>query len=104
MFDTPANCEIRYNLPGIESNDEEAANLELTRPKGPWRIVDETAGEVTFANHLLRIKAHELQIGLTLYATDHVVILCAGTLTKGAGVSRSINGREEYTHLTIPKA
>ncbi len=57
MFDTPANCEIRYNLLGIMSDDEEAANLELTRPKGPRRIVHETAGEVTFANHLLRIKA-----------------------------------------------
>ena len=52
MFDTPANCEIRYNLLGIMSDDEEAANLELTRPKGPRRIVHETAGEVTFAERL----------------------------------------------------
>jgi len=61
VFETPANCEIRYNLPGIGSDDEESANLELTRPKGSRRIVDETAGEVTFADHLLRIKAHGSQ-------------------------------------------
>jgi hypothetical protein len=61
VFDTPANYEMRYNLPGIGSNDEEAANLELAGPKGPRRIVDETAGEVTFAKQLLKIKAHESQ-------------------------------------------
>ena len=61
MFDTPANYEIRYNLSGIGSNDEEAANLELAGPKGPRRIVDETAGEVTLPSNFLRIKAHESQ-------------------------------------------
>lgn len=57
MFDTPANYETRYNLPGIGSNDEEAAYLELAGPKGPRRIINETAGKVTFADELLRIKA-----------------------------------------------
>ena len=55
MFDTPANYEMRYNLSGRGSDDEEAAHFELAGPKGPRRIVDETAGEVTFAEQLLRI-------------------------------------------------
>ena len=55
MFDTPANYETRYNLSGIGTNDEEAANFELAGPKGPRRIVDETTGEVTYAEQLLRI-------------------------------------------------
>jgi hypothetical protein len=84
VFDTPANYERRYNLPGIGSNDEEPANLELAGPKGPRRIVDETAGEVTFTEQLLRIQAHELQKYLTLYSTDHVVIFGVGTLTNSA--------------------
>jgi len=58
VFDTPANYETRYSLPGIGASDEEAANLEFAGPKGPRRIVDETAGEVTFTKQLLRIKAH----------------------------------------------
>lgn len=55
MFDTPANYEMRYNLPIIGSNNEETANLELAGPKGPRRIVDEAPGEVTFS--ILRITA-----------------------------------------------
>jgi len=46
---------MHYNLPGW-SNDEEAAYLELAGPKGPRRIVDETAGEVTFAEQLVRVE------------------------------------------------
>jgi hypothetical protein len=61
VFDTPANYEMRYNLPGMGFNDEEAANLELAGPKGLGRIVDETASEVTFAGQLLRIEAYESQ-------------------------------------------
>ena len=61
MFDTPANYDTRYNLPSIGSNNEDAANLELASPKGPRRIVDETAGEVTFAEQLLRFKPHGSQ-------------------------------------------
>lgn len=52
VFDTPANYKTRYDLPGTVSNDKEATNLELAGPKGPRRIVDETAGEVTFAEQL----------------------------------------------------
>ena len=47
---------MRYNLHSIGSNGEGVANLELAGPKGSWRIVDETTGEVTFAEHVLRIK------------------------------------------------
>jgi hypothetical protein len=55
VFDTPANYATCYNLPATRSK---AANLELAGPKGPWRIVDETAGEVAFAEQLVRIRAH----------------------------------------------
>jgi hypothetical protein len=47
---------MRYNLPGIASNDEEAANLELAGPKFLRRFVDETAGEVTFDEQLFEIQ------------------------------------------------
>ena len=61
LFATPANYEMRYNLHSIGSNGEGVADLELAGPKGPRRIVDETAGEVTFVEHALRIKARESQ-------------------------------------------
>ena len=38
--------------------------LELTGPEGLWRVINETASEVT------------------LYTTDHVVVLCMSTLAK----------------------
>lgn len=52
VFDTPANYEMCHDLRGIRSNDEDAANLEFAGPNRMRRIVDEAAGEVTFAEQL----------------------------------------------------
>jgi hypothetical protein len=59
--------------------EDVAAYLELTGPKGTWRVVDETAGEIA------------------LHPTDHVVILSIGTLTKWMDERRLVDKTTLYS-------